>query len=76
MYLDSPRKKLKILKNLKFSKMVPLTPYNNPLHNHLVWSKIGCLQKKLDVKRLKFEGMVEIFAGDHIFSHFRECKKI
>ena len=44
----APEKKLKILKNLKFSKMVPLTPYNNQflLHNHLVWSKIGCLQKK------------------------------
>ena len=46
-----------------------LTPFNTPflLHNHVVWSKIGCLQKKLEVKRLKFEGMAEIFTGDHIF---------
>ena len=41
---NSPRKNLK---NLKFSKMGPLTPYNTPflLHNPVVWSKIGCLQK-------------------------------
>ena len=58
--------------------MGPLTPFNTPflLHNHVVWSKIGCLQKKLEVKRLKFEGMAEIFTGDHIFSHFRDRGEI
>ena len=32
-------------KKIKFSKMGPLTPFNTPflLHNHVVWSKIGCL---------------------------------
>ena len=70
-------KKAKNSKKIFFLKLVPLTPYNNPvlLHNHVVLSKKGCLQK-LEVKRLKFAGMAEIFAGDHIFSHFRACEKI
>ena len=55
---------------------MPLTPYNNPvlLHNHVVLSKKGCLQK-LEVKRLKFAGMAEIFAGDHIFFRISELAK-
>ena len=42
---NSPRKNLKILKFKK--KMGPRTSYNIPflLHNQVVWSKVGCLQK-------------------------------
>ena len=49
--------------------MGPRTTYNTPflIHNHVVWSKVGCLQN-LEVKRLKFEKMVEIFAKNNFFA--------
>ena len=53
---------LKILKLQNFQNVTPMTSYNPIflLQNHLVLSKLGCLQKKLELKIL--ERMADIFA--------------
>ena len=57
--------------------MGPLTPYNTSflLHNHLVWSKIGCLQKTRGQK-VKIWGIGGDFRKKQFFRVLESMKKI